>query len=414
MLRITASFVCKPHFLWRDPGTPCTMTTSATVAHLARELDRARQLYCVLCTVLVLGACGSGAKDTSSAASSADATSAGSSPDNTGTGPNSAGKSAGESATGGRAGRPSQSGTRASTSAGHGASSERAQTEAAGSMSREPGSSEGKLPATAGQSGANSDAGANSATPSSAGNNEPATPSMMSAGCGKEPAPGGTVDLEVDGMARLYIVDVPASYDINKPYRLIMAFHGAGLAAQSFRSFFKLTPATQDEAIVAYLEALGNPTGWDYKRDIPYFDAVATQLKAQYCVDESRIFATGHSSGGYFTNALGCQRGNVLRGIGPFSGGAAFTANCQDHVAAWISHGNMDNIVPTMEGRSARDLWAKQSACDPSQPMPVEPEPCVTYAGCDPDNPVHYCEYDGDHNLPSFGVQAVWSFFKAL
>lgn len=31
-----------------------------------------------------------------------------------------------------------------------------------------------------------------------------------------------------------------------------------------------------------------------------------------------------------------------------------------------------------------------------------------------PNNPVPYCEYDGDHNLPSFGVQAVWDFFKAL
>lgn len=67
-----------------------------------------------------------------------------------------------------------------------------------------------------------------------------------------------------------------------------------------------------------------------------------------------------------------------------------------------------------MEGRTARNLCAKQSGCDTSKSMPVEPSPCVTYAGCDPSNPVHYCEYDGDHNLPSFGVQAVWDFFKAL
>jgi polyhydroxybutyrate depolymerase len=236
----------------------------------------------------------------------------------------------------------------------------------------------------------------------------------MSAGCGKDPPAGGSVDMDVDGMARLYIVDPPEGYDKSKPYRLIMAFHGAGLAAASFKSFFKLTPAVGGEAIIAYLEALGDPTGWEYKRDMPYFDAVLAQLESQYCIDASRVFATGHSSGGYFTNALGCQRGEVLRAIGPFSGGAAFTSGCKDKVAAWIAHGAMDDIVPTSEGRDARDAWAKQSGCDTAMSLPVEPTPCVTYAGCDASQPVHYCEYEGDHNLPKFGIQAVWSFFKAL
>jgi polyhydroxybutyrate depolymerase len=264
-----------------------------------------------------------------------------------------------------------------------------------------------------GQSGTT--AGAAGTTAGAAGGSTAgAAPTMMSSGCGKDPAAAGEHDLEVGGKARLYIVDLPENYDKTKPYRLITAFHGAGLAAASFKSFFKLTPAVGGEAIVAYLEALGDPTGWDYQRDMPYFDAVLTEIETQFCIDESRVFATGHSSGGYFTNALGCQRGDVLRAIAPISGGAAFTSNCKDKVAAWIAHGAMDNIVPTDEGRDARDLWTKQSSCDADMPMPVEPESCVTYAGCDANNPVHYCEYEGDHNLPKFGTRALWTFFQAL
>src|SRR5262245_2235183 len=347
-----------------------------------------------LCVVLALGACSQDSSDkgSSAAAAGVPASAAGMS-----TSAPQAGMSGGSAAGSG------------------GASGSRAPTPDAGAAGRAGSGMAGRMaPSMAGRSSAGSSAGASGSAPSAAGSSAPGSPGMMSAGCGKDPAPAGTVNLDVGGMARLYIVDLPMNYDKTKAYRLVMAFHGAGLAAQSFKSFFKLTSKVGSEAIVAYLEALGNPTGWNYNRDLPYFDAVLTQLKMQYCIDESRVFATGHSSGGYFTNALGCQRGDVLRAIGPFSGGAAFKSNCQDKVAAWITHGGMDNIVDTMEGRDARDFGAEQSGCDTSMSMPVEPSPCVTYAGCDPINAVHYCECPGDHNLPSFGVQAVWAFFKAL
>ena len=68
----------------------------------------------------------------------------------------------------------------------------------------------------------------------------------------------------------------------------------------------------------------------------------------------------------------------------------------------------------TSEGRNTRDYWVRQNGCDMTMSTPVEPAPCVTYANCPTGYPVTYCEYDGEHNIPSFAVSGVWSFFKAL
>ena len=237
---------------------------------------------------------------------------------------------------------------------------------------------------------------------------------VKSSGCGMAAAPAGDTSIEVDGMSRTYLVELPPGYDPDVAYPLILGFHGAGLDAKGFRGYFDLGAVAGDEAVIAYLDALGNPTGWQYNRDIPFAEATLAQLKSQYCIDEARVFATGHSSGGYFTNALGCRLGDQLRAIAPVSGGAALRTMCTGMPAAWIAHGDDDTIVATTEGQGARDFWAEANGCDTGMSMPVEPMPCVTYAGCSPEAPVRYCEYPGSHSPPSFAVEALWAFFRGL
>lgn len=232
-------------------------------------------------------------------------------------------------------------------------------------------------------------------------------------GCGVEPVPSGSGTIQVDGMARTYQFSVPQGYDNSRPYPLLFSFHGAGVPAATFRTYFNMTQVVGGDAIVVYPEALGNPIAWDTQRDIPLFDALLTQFKSQYCVDDKHIFAAGHSSGGFFTHALGCQRGNVLRGIGPLSAGPPF-GNCVGQIAVWISQGNADMTVKPESGRMARDFWAKRNHCDTSMSKPVDPAPTVEYAGCDAGFGVRYCEYDGDHNLPAYAPKGIWDFFKTL
>jgi poly(3-hydroxybutyrate) depolymerase len=236
---------------------------------------------------------------------------------------------------------------------------------------------------------------------------------VQGSGCGLEPEPSGPGTIEVAGMARTYELSVPPGYDKNRSYPLVFGFHGAGVPAAKFRTYFNMTEVVGPDALVVYPEALGSPMAWNAQRDMPLFDGLLARLKGQYCIDDKRVFAAGHSSGGFFTHAVGCQRGNVVRGIGPLSAGAPF-GSCVGQLAVWIAHGNADPTVKVESGRTARDFWAKRNHCDVALSMPVDPAPTVEYAGCDAGFAVRYCEYDGEHNLPRYAPKGIWDFFKAL
>jgi polyhydroxybutyrate depolymerase len=234
---------------------------------------------------------------------------------------------------------------------------------------------------------------------------------MPSSGCGVEPAAAGSATMQVGGMERQYVVALPQAYDKSRPYPLILAFHGAGLSGPQFRNFFNLVTPVGADGIVVYPTGLGGQ--WDVRRDLPFVDALRMKLESSYCIDAQRVFATGHSNGAFFTNAIGCQRGDVLRAIAPMSGGQQQQASaCKGAPAVWISHGATDNIVATSYGRQTRDFWVKRNECDASMSMPVMPSPCLEYQGCTAGAPVRYCEYPGDHNLMANSAQSIWAFFK--
>src|SRR5690606_12526669 len=96
----------------------------------------------------------------------------------------------------------------------------------------------------------------------------------------------------------------------------------------------------------------GEEMAWDTEsqQDVVFFDAMLEALTEGLCVDESRVFAAGHSAGGYFTNVLGCQRSDVLRAIAPVAGGGPFghtggAPSCVGPVSAWIAHAEDDETV---------------------------------------------------------------------
>jgi poly(3-hydroxybutyrate) depolymerase len=246
-----------------------------------------------------------------------------------------------------------------------------------------------------------------------------------SSGCGQAPPATTPASVNVGGVERTFIVDVPASYDPNTPTPMIFGFHGAGTDGDMYRSAFygNLLSTFGDEYIVVHPDALAGDSGqtaWDFQGgpDVDFFDALVELLTATYCVDEDRLFASGHSSGGFFTNVLGCQRGDVLRAIGPISGGGPMTfggTTCAGQVAAWIAHGIDDPTVDLSSGEGSRDHWAEANGCDTTQTTTPSPDyPCVEYVGCDPGYAVRWCAYEGDHNPPDFGPQGLYDFFSTL
>lgn len=139
--------------------------------------------------------------------------------------------------------------------------------------------------------------------------------------------------LSVDGIQREALIYLPDDKsDILRP--VIFAFHGHGgtmrLAAEKF-SCENYWP----EAIVIYPQGLKTPgtltdprgmqSGWQNSigdmadRDIRFFDELLQYLNHAYTIDQTRIYALGHSNGGLMTYILWAARGDVLAGIASIS-----------------------------------------------------------------------------------------------
>ncbi len=252
-----------------------------------------------------------------------------------------------------------------------------------------------------------------------------------SAGCEATGGQTGFRDgqtLTVSGAARTYAVFVPDSYDAAKRYPLVFVFHGDGGTGAGMRKTIDLESASEGGAVVVYPDGFG---GWDLdspagqNADIAFVDALAAAMADRYCIDRSRVFSTGYSSGAYFSNQLGCRRGSLFRGIASHAGGGPYGADdeydesgrlvCPEApVAALLVHGLDDGTVLPTEGQNSREHWRAVNGCDETS-SPYAPNPCVAHTGCAAARPVVWCAVSGlEHTVWSRGAEVTWKFFSAL
>jgi poly(3-hydroxybutyrate) depolymerase len=249
----------------------------------------------------------------------------------------------------------------------------------------------------------------------------PAAPTA-SAGCGKAPAPG-EFTIPLNGANAAFTITVPPDYDAATPTPLVFGFHGRNQTHIQFRTQDAANIQTEigSHAVMAYLKSQAGP-GWNFAEEVEpnvaFFNAVYDRMLADYCVDMSRIFAVGHSSGGYFANILACRYGDRLRGIGAVAGNTQ-EFDCVGRVAAMVVHGVRDAVVSFAGGQQSRDTYRATNGCG-SESVPFAVSPCIEYQGCDEGLPVAWCEHneptyqDTNHGWPSFASRAIGQFLFAL
>ncbi len=248
--------------------------------------------------------------------------------------------------------------------------------------------------------------------------------SNVSPGCGSSTTTspcatsGSTCSLDVSGTQRSYYVQLPDNYDPSTPYPVIFQFHPWGGSAEGSLTMYQLRSKIPDAIYVSPqgLDAGGSGPGWANTNgvDIAFTEAMVADVQAKYCVDNTRIFSTGFSYGGMMSFAIACELSDVFRAIAPMAGSLYSAFNCSGTgpaIAMWGSHGTSDNVVPLEDGRAALEKVLQQSHCG-TETTPVEPSPCVQYQGCDPGYEVTWCEWDGQHGIPSFGSEAIAEFFS--
>ena len=261
---------------------------------------------------------------------------------------------------------------------------------------------------------------------------EPSAPDQSTdSGCGKLNPMQGDRQVSIAGFDGLYYVRLPSSYDANKPYPLGFAFHGANRNHYQCYSedCWGFQTALGAEAVLVYMQSLRPPDsageeGWDFEREnnVAFFETVLETAKSDYCIDESRVFVAGTSSGAIFSNLLACRHGDQLLATAPVAGSLLETESCRGTPAALLIHGIDDPHVPFAEGEAARDFFAAQNGCSArTEPelatvhadirakrdaMPtVEDIGCVDYQECA--TPVRWCEHSfGGYDLSTHGWPA--------
>lgn len=196
---------------------------------------------------------------------------------------------------------------------------------------------------------------------------------------GSDPFAGRTGDFErhylLEGANEVmpYRVYVPTSSQPARPMPLVVALHGLGGTEDSFfHSYARMTPALAEQYGFLLVAPLGYRVDGFYgsplmgagdaaakrRTELSEKDvlAVLARMKAQYRVDESRVYLIGHSMGAIGTWALGAKYPDLWAALVPFSGtGSPLTAERMKAIPQYVVHGDAD---PTVNVTGSRTMVA--------------------------------------------------------
>jgi len=217
---------------------------------------------------------------------------------------------------------------------------------------------------------------------------------------------------------RTYWLRLPLAYDPTRAYPIVLVGPGCG---ESGQAAIPIEQATDEGAIIVGMNGVDNcfnHTGADTP-DLPYFDATLAAIETSTCVDTSRVFVMGFSSGSWLTSYLGCARGDVIRAQGTIAGGLPpLPPACTGPIPAIFVHDTADSSPSDVAAARARVLTANGCGTT-TQPYDIGvPSPCVQYDGCMPGEPVVYCETMGlghvDQSSTKISTVGFWHFFTSL
>jgi len=203
------------------------------------------------------------------------------------------------------------------------------------------------------------------------------------------------------GLTRSYLVHVPPGAGA-RPLPVLLVFHGGGGHADGMDRLTHLNSvADRYGFIVVYPE--GIETSWADGRgntpadrrgidDVGFVAALLDRLASQVAMDSARVYATGISNGGMFTQRLGCELAQRLAGIFPDAGlmPAPIAPRCHPARPLTVieAHGTADPLIPYAGGHdrgrggggdvlSAEEtiaLWGRLDSCSATPRTEVLPD----------------------------------------
>ena len=203
---------------------------------------------------------------------------------------------------------------------------------------------------------------------------------------GTDPFKGRTGDFErhhlLQGANEImpYRVYVPKTYSASKPTALVVALHGLGANEDSFfDSYSQLPPQLAEKhgfllaaplgfrrdgfygsGLMGGADAASRRRGEHSEKDVL---EVLRRMKADYNVDDSRIYLIGHSMGAIGTWALAAKYPQTWAGLVAFAGtGSPALAENMKAIPQFVVHGDADNTVNVSGSRNMVGALKKLNA----------------------------------------------------
>ena len=262
---------------------------------------------------------------------------------------------------------------------------------------------------------------------------------VPSSGCGKDTrldykyrGDKPYIDFKWSKGTRTVRIDIPKSYDKNKPYKLIFGMQcmGGWAGGVQDEGYYGLKPLDKNEtAIFVAPEGNGNQAPWG-QDDYTLFDELLAYLEGNFCIDSSRVFSTGFSYGSMFSNGLSWNHQDVLRAVAVYETAERniWLPQRKNMGIGWMGVLGLDDGLCTPEmGRAARDIIltlnseggkAKNERAEEAQRNAAHK--CYDYTTVEERFPVRWCTQSGghiwDHKDPgqnkSWVPETTWDFFS--
>lgn len=194
-----------------------------------------------------------------------------------------------------------------------------------------------------------------------------------------------------------YTVRTPANYNPKILHPLLMVYAPAGASRFHSERFTNLTfEATRAGFVVAYADSLRLSL-----EAIPELGTIPQLIAKKWCVDEQRVYLTGHSDGGTVALALALldETRHIPAAVAPSAAGFRQadleTFSCPETLPALIMHSANDHLFP---GHGA-DMATWLASCNECQPGSIDKDEngCMAYSGCTANSKTVYCEGTGAH-----------------
>jgi poly(3-hydroxybutyrate) depolymerase len=229
-----------------------------------------------------------------------------------------------------------------------------------------------------------------------------------------KPGAAGASNDEKTSAGIRYMVRTPVNYDATIAHALLMVYAPGGKNRYESEKYMYLTQeATAAGFIVAYADHRAmTPETIEKLAEIPGL------IEKKWCIDNKRIFLTGHSDGGTTAMGIAFLSGtkHIPAAIAPSAVGIRGEDlkeyHCPNPLPVMVMHSSHDTLFPGY-GRETIEWWAACNGCDTTSPV-KDADGCVTYLSCKNNVTTRYCEGTGTHPEWPGKNKVIIDFFRTV